>query len=236
MYCNAACKKKHRHKHKKQCERRVAELHDEKLFTHTLPLEDCPICMERLPTLGTGKTYMSCCGKVICSGCVHTFRSRVTKKKDDVCPFCRTPMPISLEEMVKRLEKRIDLNDALALNNMGCHYAEGQLGLPQDMAKALEFWHRAAELGNSSAYYAIGNAYHIGNGVEGDEKKAMHYWELAAMRGHVKARHNLGVSEGRAGNLDRAVKHLMIAAKGGDSEALKSIKRLYSEGLATKDE
>ena len=28
-YCNAACKKKHRSKHKKQCERRVAELHDE---------------------------------------------------------------------------------------------------------------------------------------------------------------------------------------------------------------
>ena len=31
-YCNAACKKKHRSKHKKQCERRVAELHDEMLF------------------------------------------------------------------------------------------------------------------------------------------------------------------------------------------------------------
>ena len=32
MYCNASCKKKHRHKHKKECERRVAEIHDEKLF------------------------------------------------------------------------------------------------------------------------------------------------------------------------------------------------------------
>jgi len=31
-YCNAACKKKHRHKHKKQCERWVAKLQDEKLF------------------------------------------------------------------------------------------------------------------------------------------------------------------------------------------------------------
>jgi len=28
-YCNAACKKKHRKKHKKACERRVAELHEE---------------------------------------------------------------------------------------------------------------------------------------------------------------------------------------------------------------
>ena len=31
-YCNAACKKKHRKKHKKACERRVAELYEEKLF------------------------------------------------------------------------------------------------------------------------------------------------------------------------------------------------------------
>ena len=33
-YCNAACKKKHRTKHKKKCERRVAELHDEQVFKH----------------------------------------------------------------------------------------------------------------------------------------------------------------------------------------------------------
>ena len=31
-YCNAACKKKHRSRHKKECEKRVAELHDEALF------------------------------------------------------------------------------------------------------------------------------------------------------------------------------------------------------------
>ena len=49
-YCNAACKKKHRNKHKKKCERRVAELHDIELFKKPPPPEDCPICM--LPLLG----------------------------------------------------------------------------------------------------------------------------------------------------------------------------------------
>ena len=39
-YCNAACKKKHRSKHKKACERRVAELHDEALFKEHPPRED----------------------------------------------------------------------------------------------------------------------------------------------------------------------------------------------------
>ena len=237
MYCNAACKKKHRHKHKKACERRVAEIHDEMLFKQPPPDEDCPICMIRLPTLsGTGQTYMMCCGKVICSGCVHAFRSRVTKKEHDVCPFCRSPMPTSVEGVLKRLKKRIDLNDSKATNNMGCHYAEGKLGLPQNRAKALDLWHRAGELGSAGAYFAIGNVYKFGDGVEVDEKKAIHYWELAAMGGHRKARHNLGVTEWKAGNRDRALKHWMIAVKYGNNESLKTIQRIYLNKETTKDE
>ena len=77
-YCNAACKKKHRHKHKKDCEEHIrlateneAKLHDEKLFKPPLPAEDCPICFLRMPILNpTGKKYYACCGKMICSGCV----------------------------------------------------------------------------------------------------------------------------------------------------------------------
>ena len=88
-YCNAACKKQHRHKHKKQCEeyvrlaaQRAAELHDKELFNQSPPAADCPICFLRLPTftdlargrlplLITGSKYYACCGKVICSGCMY---------------------------------------------------------------------------------------------------------------------------------------------------------------------
>ena len=49
-YCNAVCKKKHRSKHKKECERIVAESHDEELFFKDPPSrEDCPICFLPLP-------------------------------------------------------------------------------------------------------------------------------------------------------------------------------------------
>ena len=48
-YCNAACKKKHRHKHKKKCEKRAAELYDEKLFKEPPSREECPICFLPLP-------------------------------------------------------------------------------------------------------------------------------------------------------------------------------------------
>jgi len=43
-YCNAACKKKHRSKHKKKCEKRVAELYDEKLFADPPPRDNICHC------------------------------------------------------------------------------------------------------------------------------------------------------------------------------------------------
>ena len=238
MYCNAACKKKHRHKHKKQCERRVAELHDESLFKQPPPLEDCPICFIRLPYLGTGRTYMSCCGKMICSGCIYApvrdHEGNIIA--DKTCPFCRAPTPNTDEEVITRYKKRLDMNDALAFHNLGCHYRNGMLGLPQNHAKALELWHRAGELGHAEAYHAIGISHDNGLGVEIDEKKARRYSELSAMGGDVKARFNLGVDEYKEGNFNRALKHWIIATKDGNSGTLKCIKMLYSNGEATKDD
>jgi len=215
----------------------VDELHDEKLFKQPpRPHEDCPICMIRLPNLGTGRVYMECCGKLICRGCFHAFQSRITKRKDDVCPFCRAANYTSDEETIKQFKIRTDLNDSQALFDMGYMYRDGDYGLSQSYAKALELWHRAAELGNADAYCLIGNAYKFGEGVEADEKKAKHYYELAAMAGNVQARHNLGGMEGNTGNMDRALKHWMMAVKDGCSESLKYIKMLYSNGQATKND
>ena len=247
VYCNAACKKKHRSKHKEACERRVAEmheeelerekraaeLHDEKLLKQPPPKEDCPICMLLLPSFDAGSRYRSCCGKIICSGCIYA-----VEKRDGgvgLCPFCRTPAPTSGEESIDMFKKRVEVNDAEAMLWLGICYSEGGHGLLQNHAKALERWHQAAELGSAVAYYSIGGAYYDGSGVERDEKKAKHYMELAAMGGVVIARHNLGAFEGQAGNLDWAVKHLMIAAGFGYNNSLEVIKQIFMNGDATKD-
>ena len=248
QFCNAACKKRHRSKHKEECERRVAELqdeelerkkraaelHDEKLFKQPPPMDDCPICMLPLPSLHTGRKYRACCGKTICSGCIYAVEKRDGGVR--LCPFCRTPRPTSEEILLEQTKIRMAVDDATAIYDLGCYYYEGNCGLPQDRAKALELWRRAAELGSAKSYCSIAGAYLNGDGVERDEKKAVHYMELAAMRGHLVARHNHGVFEWRAGNSDRALKHFMIAAGCGDNDSLENIKQMFKDGDAMKDD
>ena len=112
----------------------------------------------------------------------------------------------------------------------------GNVDLPQDYTKALELWHQAGELGYTEAITNVGYFYDIGIGVERDEEKAMYHYELAAMKGDMLARHNLGLEEEKAGNMDRALRHFMIAAGSGSSISLKVLKVLYSNGRVTKED
>ena len=55
------------------------------------------------------------------------------------------------------------------------------------------------------------------------------------MMGDATARHNLGVDEVYAGNKERALKHFMIAVRGGDSDSLKIIQKMYKHGNASRE-
>ena len=244
-YCNAACKKKHKHKHKKDCEDHIrlaaehaAKLHDEQLFKQPPPAEqgDCPICFLRLPSFELGRRYYACCGKIVCSGCDYApIYDNQGNKVKSLCPFCRTPKPKSNEEAIEREKKRVEVGDTNALYNLGSLYTAGKYGLTQDYDKGLELLHRAADLGHAGAYTNIGYAYDHGEGLEIDKEKAMDYYELAAMRGNVQARNNLGSMEACAGNWDRALKHYMIAIRGGD-DSLEMVKQMYSKGQVIKED
>jgi TPR repeat protein len=171
---------------------------------------------------------------MICSGCIHA----VDKMKgDSKCPFCRAPVPRSDEDLIERVMKRVEMDDAEAIRSFGCFYAEGIYGLPQNYEKAVELWHRAGKLGSVESYHNIGNAYYFGRGVERDEKKAKHYYELAAIGGYVSARYNLGiVVEENAGKMRIALNHHMVAAGCGHDKSLEVIREFYMNGHATKDD
>ena len=236
-YCNAACKKKHRSKHKKACERRVAELHDEELFKEHPPTDDCPICFLPLPLDAGERTFETCCGKLICSGCIYAMEEARERGKESLCAFCREPKPTSDQEEVERVKKLMEANNANAICLFAIYSSSGNMGVPQDMAKANKLFLRAGELGCRQAYHNLGISYYYGRGVEVDKKKAKYYWELAAMTyGELTARHNLGCMEEDADNELRAYKHFIIAANAGYKKSLDKVKSGYMEGHVTKNE
>ena len=233
-YCNATCQKAHRSQHKNDCKKRATELHDEALFREP-PTTECPICFLPVPTLATQRKYQTCCGKLICIGCIHGV---YTGDVRILCPFCRDPQPTSASDSFERMKKRAEQgDDAIAINQLGAHYHNGGGGLQRDDHKALGLFLRAGELGYAEAYHNVARVYYHGRGVERDAKKAKYYWELAAIGGNVDARHSLGVWEGKAGNMKRAVKHFMISAGAGHDDSLQKIRECFMRyGGATKDD
>jgi hypothetical protein len=232
-YCSAACQKAHRPQHKKACKKRASELHDEKLFKDPPPTEECPICLllpdpneERQPS------FHPCCGKIICHGCIYAMQISAGKY---LCPFCREPNANSNDEHIERTKKLMEKGDAEAFVFLAFSYDTGNNGLPQDMAKAKELYLKAGELGSSEAYSNLGIAYDQGRGVEVDKKKAKYYYEHAAIGGDIHARHNLAGLEVSAGNIERALKHFIMAAKAGDEKSLGAIKAGFMEGLVSKE-
>ena len=237
-YCNVACKKKHKSKHKKKCGRRLAELHDEQLFTEPPPREECPICFLPLPLL---TQFKSCCGKLICEGCnVSMMMEDIKKGKEweefGMCPYCRAPAQVSDEENIKGIKSLMENGNADAFYELAGYCAQGIKGMPQNSAKANELWLKAGELGCAEAYYNLGNSYYHGRGVAIDKKKAKYYYELTAMMGNIYARYNLGVIEGNAGNHQRAFKHYILSARAGEKDSLDKVKDGFRNGQVTKDE
>ena len=203
------------------------------LFKQPARTEECIICCLPLPLQSTLHKYQTCCGKVLCLGCIHAAWMADNRK---LCPFCRILGTTSDEEQLERFKKRAERGDACAIYNMGGMYYRGDMGLPQDYGKAVELALQAGDLGHSASYRNVGSAYYMGEGVERDLKKAKHYWELAAMGGNVDARHKLGFLECNAGNMKKAVMHYMISAGAGYDLSLEVIRELFSDGHATKDD
>ena len=234
-YCSDECQENDKEKHEEECKKRRVELHDRIFFTQpdSSYLGECPICCLPLPIHPHKSTMMGCCCKIFCKGCDYANQKReVEQGLEHRCAFCREPAPKSSEEHNKRIMDRIKKHsDPAAMTQMGKKlYNEGDFG------KSLEYYAKAAELGDVAAHFCLGNVYYQGLGVEKDEKKALPHLEQAAIGGHPDARGLLAILEEKNGRLDRAAKHLIIAANLGDDMSLKLIKALFVDGIVSKED
>ena len=231
-YCSDECQENHREQHDAACKKRKAELHDKKIFEQPdgSHMGECPICCLPLHLDPRKSIMMTCCSKVICNGCDYVNKMReIAEGLEHRCAFCREPVPKSDEE--QQVMERIKKNDPAAMTQMGKkHYSEGDYG------KAVEYWTKAAEMGDAAANYCLGDSYYRGNGVEKDVKKAVYHREQAAIGGHPAARLFLGLHESENGRFDRAAKHWIIAANLGCDTSLKLIKELFIQGIVGEED
>ena len=163
------------------------------------------------------------------------------KRREDrgACAFCRTPPTEADEEVIDRLNKGVERNDAKSMEMLAIYFKNGEFGLQQDLAKAMKLFQKAGEHGCASAYGWLGNIYSEGftcDGLQTDNKKSKHYLELAALGGDMDSRYNLAIFDGRNGNKRRASKHLLICAKHGFEPSLHQFKLSFHNDFITKDE
>ena len=69
--------------------------------------------------------------------------------------------------------------------------------VPQDTARGLEYYRKAAELGNSRSMAALGYAYQTGQGVDADPAEAARWYEQAAVAGRTDAAESLRALQGQ---------------------------------------
>jgi hypothetical protein len=233
-YCSDKCREDHREQHHEECKKRADELHDRKLFTQPDRTHkgECPICFLPMPLDLNESVFMGCCGKELCQGCI--FANYISNIDDRVkartCVFCRTPN-LGEEEYEKRKKERLEANDPPTLCMKG-----SKCFVDSDFDKAVEYWTKAAELGNALAHYDLATMYRRGVGVEKDDEKEVYHLEKAAMGGHPKARHELACHEEDNGKIERAVKHYIIAANLGYEASMKWLLQMYKVGWITKEE
>jgi tetratricopeptide (TPR) repeat protein len=212
----------------------MAELRDKKLFTQPDGSHrgECPICCLPLPLEGPKSSLMPCCSKSICNGCDYANGTReIEAGLEQRCAFCREPASKSQEEAVKQIRKRIKKNCPVAMRVMGKRcYHEG------DYETALEYWTKAAGLGDAMAHYSLFFRYLNGDRVEKDENRAIYHLEGSAIAGHPAARHLLGHEEVKNGRFERAKKHWIIAANLGWNDSLTALRTLYADGHASKED
>jgi TPR repeat protein len=97
-------------------------------------------------------------------------------------------------------KKAFDMCIKIEQETNGYHWAQNLLGLcycygrgtDQDYTKALEWWTKSSEQGNSYAMCNLGFCYEKGHGCDQNQTKAVEWYEKSANLGHSAAMRNLG--------------------------------------------
>jgi TPR repeat protein len=96
-------------------------------------------------------------------------------------------------------------------------------GVPKDSTKALKWYSKSAEQGNTDAQYGLGLCYWKGDGITKNQESAVKWWRKAADNGNAIAQYNIAVCYakgiGMTKDYTEAVKWWRKAAEQGHAES-----------------
>lgn len=136
----------------------------------------------------------------------------------------------AIENYNKVIDGTEPLFVAVAMNALGAKCYNGY-GVEQDYGKAVEWFEKAANMGNMDAMTNIGNMYDNATGVEQDYTKAMEWYEKASDLGDANAMTNIGamyvLAEGVEQDYTKAIEWLQKAVDRGNNQAIQYLYRTY---------
>lgn len=128
---------------------------------------------------------------------------------------------------------------AWTANRIGVMYESGT-GVEQDYTQALEWYEKAADLGQITAMGNIGALYMDGNGVEQDYAKALEWYEKAADLGNAYAMNDIGfmyyVGNGVEQDYTQAAEWFERAFENGNSTGASNVGRMYFDGVGVEQD
>src|SRR3989344_1739821 len=139
----------------------------------------------------------------------------------------------SAEERLAQLQKQADSGNADTQFDLGGMYRYGK-GVPEDTAKAVEWWQKAAAQGNADAQVNLGVMYYKGEGAPKDAVKALEWFQKSAAQGNATAHFYLGGmcydGEGVPKDAAKAVEGWQKASALGHADAQHSLGFKYYLG------
>ena len=210
--------------------------------------EECPICMLPLPWDPSEIIYCVTCGKTVCMGCVISTGVAHARDGGDMekaaekaitCPYCRSnPASYDDKSQLKALMKLANTGNGEAMRRIGRYYFKGEMGLQQDKAEGLKWYHRAVEAGSGRAAYGLGRCFNEGDGVDRNDDKALEYLQKSTELGCIPSFVKVGIILQRKGEIEKAMLNYRKAVMCGVSNdnLFNEIRIGFRNGHITKDE
>ena len=137
-------------------------------------------------------------------------------------------------------DAEIEGKTAAQIRSIAYNYQHGKGGKSVDYAKAMKYYHIAAERGNTDAMNDIGFMYERGLGVTKDDAEATKWYRKAAEQGNASGQNNFGIMyrDGLGVEKDyvEAVKWYRKAAEQGHAGGQLNLGYMYEKGYGvTKD-